>query len=273
MATKKYKPTSPARRFYSVNKPAVTKTKPERALSFTKSKSGGRNNMGRITARHRGGGHRMKVRIVDFRRDKVDIPATVKAIEYDPNRSALLALLSYKDGEKRYIIAPEGLEVGDTIVSGDNAQIKIGNCMSLASVPLGVEIHGIELTPMKGAQLVRGAGLSCQILAKEGKYAHIKMPSGELRLIDLRCRATIGKVSNALHSSISIGKAGRKRHMGIRPYVRGVAMNPIDHPLGGGEGRSHGGRQPTSPWGWLTKGKKTRKTNKPSAKFILKRRK
>jgi large subunit ribosomal protein L2 len=273
MAIKKYKPTSPARRFYSVNKSPVTKTHPEKSLSFSKKKSGGRNNMGRITARHRGGGHRKKVRIVDFRRDKNSIPATVKAIEYDPNRNALLALISYKDGEKRYIIAPEGLKVGDTVMSGDDAQIKIGNCMALASIPLGVEIHAVELAPLKGAKLVRGAGLSCQILAKEGKYAHIKMPSGEIRLLDLRCRATIGKVSNALHSSISIGKAGRKRHMGMRPHVRGVAMNPIDHPLGGGEGRSHGGRQPTSPWGWLTKGRKTRKRNKASSKFILKRRK
>ena len=273
MAIKKYKPTSPARRFYSVNKSMVSKTKPEKSLSFSKKKSGGRNNMGRITARHRGGGHRKKIRIVDFRRDKNSIPATVKAIEYDPNRNALLALINYKDGERRYIIAPEGLQVGDTVMSGDDAQIKIGNCMALASIPLGVEIHAVELAPLKGAKLVRGAGLSCQILAKEGKYAHIKMPSGEIRLIDLRCRATIAKVSNALHSSISIGKAGRKRHMGRRPHVRGVAMNPIDHPLGGGEGRSHGGRQPTSPWGWLTKGRKTRKRNKSSSKFILKRRK
>ena len=273
MAIKKYKPTSPARRFYTVNKAPVAKTGPENSLSFSKKRSGGRNNLGRITARHRGGGHRRKVRIVDFRRDKNDIPATVQTIEYDPNRNALIALLAYKDGDKRYIIAPEGLQPGDTIVSGDQAPIKIGNCLPLANIPLGVEIHGLELTPKKGAQLVRGAGLSCQILAKEGKYAHIKMPSGELRLIDLRCRATIGKVSNALISSVSIGKAGRKRHMGIRPYVRGVAMNPIDHPMGGGEGRSHGGRQPTSPWGWLTKGKKTRKTHKPSDKFILKRRK
>ena len=273
MAVKKYKPTSPARRFYTTNKPPTTKSRPEKSLSFSKKRSGGRNNLGRITTRHRGGGHRMKIRIVDFKRNKDNITATVKAIEYDPNRNALLALLAYKDGEKRYIIAPEGLRVGDTIISGDNAPIKIGNCLSLANIPLGVEIHAVELTPTKGAQLVRGAGLSCQVLAKEGKYAHIKMPSGELRLIDLRCRATVGKVSNFLYSSLSIGKAGRKRHMGIRPHVRGVAMNPVDHPLGGGEGRSHGGRQPASPWGWLTKGKKTRKTHKPSDRFILKRRK
>ena len=273
MAIKKYKPTSPARRFYSVHKPPVTKDKPEKSLSFSKKRSGGRNNLGRITARHRGGGHRKKVRIVDFRRDKDGIPAVVQAVEYDPNRNAAIALVVYKDGEKRYIVAPDGLRVGDTIVSGDSAPIKIGNCLALINIPLGVEIHGIELTPKKGAQLVRGAGLASQILAKEGKYAHIKMPSGELRLIDLRCRATIGKVSNALYSSVSVGKAGRKRHMGRRPHVRGVAMNPIDHPMGGGEGRSHGGRQPSSPWGWLTKGKKTRKTHKPSDKFILKRRK
>jgi len=273
MAIKKYKATSPARRFYTVNKPSTNKKRPEKSLVFSKKRSGGRNNLGRITTRHRGGGHHRKVRIVDFRRDKYNIPAAVKSIEYDPNRNALIALLAYKDGEKRYIIAPEGLQVGDMIVSGENAPIKIGNCLPLNNIPLGVEIHNLELTPKKGAQLVRGAGLSCQILAKEGNYAHIKMPSGELRLIDLRCCATIGKVSNALFSSISIGKAGRKRHMGIRPHVRGVAMNPIDHPLGGGEGRSHGGRQPASPWGWLTKGKKTRKTKKPSDKFILKRRK
>lgn len=273
MAIKKYKPTSPARRFYSVNKVSVTRTRPEKSLSFTKKKSGGRNNLGRITARHRGGGHRKRVRVVDFRRNKDAIPAAVKTIEYDPNRNSLLALVSYKDGEKRYIIAPEGLQIGETVVSGDNVPIKIGNCMALANIPLGVEVHAIELSPGKGAKIVRSAGLSCQILAKEGKHAHIKMPSGEIRLIDLKCRATIGKVSNALHSSVSVGKAGRKRHMGIRPYVRGVAMNPIDHPMGGGEGRSHGGRQPTSPWGWLTKGKKTRKANKRTSKFILKRRK
>jgi large subunit ribosomal protein L2 len=273
MAVKKYKATSPARRFYTVNKPPTNRVRPAKSLAFSKKRSGGRNNLGRITARYRGGGHRRKIRIVDFRRDKYDIPAAVKSIEYDPNRNALIALLAYKDGEKRYIIAPEGLQVGDVIVSAENAPIKIGNCLPLNNIPLGVEIHNLELTPKKGAQLVRGAGLSCQILAKEGNHAHIKMPSGELRLIDLRCRATIGKVSNALFSSVSIGKAGRKRHMGIRPHVRGVAMNPIDHPLGGGEGRSHGGRQPASPWGWLTKGKKTRKAKKPSDKFILKRRK
>jgi large subunit ribosomal protein L2 len=273
MPIKRYKPTSPARRFYTVNKPIVNKEKPLKSLAFAKKKSGGRNNLGRITSRFRGGGHKMKIRIVDFRRDKDSIPAIVKGIEYDPNRNALLALLSYKDGERRYIIAPEGIQAGDSTVSGDDTPIKIGNCLALANIPLGVEIHNIELTPKKGAQLIRGAGLSCQIMAKEGKYAHIKMPSGEMRLIDLRCRATIGKVSNALHSSISVGKAGRKRHMGIRPHVRGVAMNPIDHPLGGGEGRSHGGRHPCSPWGWLTKGKKTRKTHRPSDKFILKRRK
>jgi large subunit ribosomal protein L2 len=273
MAIKKYKATSPARRFYSVNKPTTTRSGSEKSLSFSKKRSGGRNNLGRMTARHRGGGHRKKVRIVDYKRNKDNIPATVKEIEYDPNRNALIALLAYKDGERRYIIAPEGLRSGDTVVSGNESPIKIGNCLALANIPLGVEIHGIELKPGKGAQLVRGAGLSCQILAKEGKYAHVKMPSGEMRLLDLRCRATIGKVSNALYSSVSIGKAGRKRHMGIRPHVRGVAMNPIDHPMGGGEGRSHGGRQPTSPWGWLTKGKKTRKTHKPSDKFILKRRK
>ncbi len=273
MAIKKYKPTSPGRRYYTVNKLPITRGKPEKRLVISKKKTGGRNNMGRVTARHRGGGHHKIIRIIDFRRNKDNIPAKVQAIEYDPNRSALIALLSYADGEKRYIIAPEGLEVGDTVNSGENVAIKIGNCLPLKNIPLGIEIHNLELVPDKGAELVRSAGLSCQILAKEGKYAHIKLPSGEVRLIDLRCRATIGQVSNTLHSSVSLGKAGRKRHKGRRPHVRGVAMNPIDHPMGGGEGKSHGGRQPTSPWGWLTKGKKTRKAHKSSDKFIVKRRK
>jgi large subunit ribosomal protein L2 len=273
MGIKKYRPTSPARRFYTTNKVQVSKTRPPKSLKISKKRSGGRNNLGRITARHRGGGHHKIVRVIDFRRDKDNIPAVVKTIEYDPNRSALIALLAYADGEKRYILCPDGLNVGDTIESGENVPIKIGNCLSLINIPLGIEIHNVELMPNKGAELVRSAGLSIQILAKEGKYAHIKLPSGEMRLIDLRCRATIGKVSNPLHSSVSLGRAGRKRHKGIRPHVRGVAMNPVDHPLGGGEGRSHGGRQPTSPWGWLTKGKKTRKRHKPSDKFIIKRRK
>lgn len=273
MAVKTFRPTTPARRYYQVNKPEITKHKPEKGLTFSKTKNSGRNNTGRITARHRGGGHHRIIRIIDFMRNKDNIQASVKAIEYDPHRSALIALLAYADGEKRYIIAPDGIKVGDTVVSGENSPIQIGNCLPLNNIPLGVEIHNIELSPGKGAELARSAGLSTQILAKEGKYAHIKLPSGEIRLIDLRCRATIGKVSNPLHSSITIGKAGRQRHRGIRPYVRGIAMNPIDHPLGGGEGRSHGGRQPTSPWGWLTKGKKTRKIKKASKKFILKRRK
>jgi large subunit ribosomal protein L2 len=273
MTIKKYKPTTPARRFYTVNKVATSKTKPEKSLTKIKTKTGGRNNLGRITARHRGGGHRKFIRIIDFRRNKDDIPAVVKTIEYDPNRSGLIALLAYKDGEKRYIICPEGLGIGDKVLSGPSALIQVGNCLPLQDIPLGVDIHNIELSPQRGAVLVRGAGLSCQIMAKEGKYAHIKLPSGEIRLIDVRCRATIGKVSNALHSSVVYGKAGRVRHHGRRPHTRGVAMNPIDHPLGGGEGKSHGGRQPTSPWGWLTKGKKTRKKHKPSDKFIVKRRK
>jgi large subunit ribosomal protein L2 len=273
MGVKTFKPTSAGRRFMMVNKQPITKGKAEKLLSFSKKTTAGRNNMGRVTARHRGGGNRAIIRIVDFKRVKDTIPATVKTVEYDPNRSALIALVAYRDGEKRYIVAPDGIQVGDTVVSGDDAPIKIGNTLTLNNIPLGVEIHNIELQPGKGGELVRSAGLSCQILAKEGAYAHIKLPSGEIRLIDLRCRATIGKVSNPLHSSIVIGKAGRTRHKGIRPYVRGVAMNPIDHPMGGGEGRSHGGRHPTSPWGWLTKGKKTRKHKKASSKFILKRRK
>ncbi|UCG92544.1 MAG: 50S ribosomal protein L2 [candidate division WOR-3 bacterium] len=273
MGIKAYRPTSPARRFYTVNKLRLKKGRPEKSLTMSQKKSGGRNNMGRITARHRGGGHRKILRIVDFRRNKDNITAVVKAVEYDPNRSALLALLCYADGEKRYILCPEGLQVGDTVVSGENAPIKLGNCLPLNNIPLGVTIHNIELSPTKGAELVRSAGLSSQILAKEGNYAHIKLPSGEIRLVDLRCRATIGSVSNPLHSSVSEGKAGRARHKGRRPHVRGVAMNPVDHPLGGGEGRSHGGRQPASPWGWLTKGKKTRKVSKASKKFVVKRRK
>jgi large subunit ribosomal protein L2 len=273
MGIKTYRPTTPSRRYYKVNRPPTTKRKPEKSLIFSKRRSGGRNNLGRITARHRGGGHHKVVRIVDFRRDKDNIPAIVKAIEYDPNRSALIAFLAYADGEKRYILCPEGLDVGNHIMSGDEVSIQIGNCLPLNNIPLGVEIHNIELAPKQGGELVRSAGLSSQILAKEGKYAHLKLPSGELRLIDLRCRATVGKVSNALHSSASRGKAGSTRHRGRRPRVRGVAMNPIDHPLGGGEGKAHGGRQPASPWGWLTKGKKTRKVHKASDKFIIKRRK
>jgi large subunit ribosomal protein L2 len=272
MTIKEHRPTSPARRYYQTIKFATTRKRRERTLSVSLKKTGGRNNLGRITARHIGGGHHRIFRIIDFRRDKENIQGVVKAIEYDPNRSGLIALIVYADGEKRYIVSPDGLSLGDTIISGSNAPIKIGNCLPLNDIPLGIEIHNIELSPGKGAELVRSAGLASQILAKEGRYAHIKLPSGEIRLIDLRCRATIGKVSNLLHSSISLGKAGRVRHMGRRPYVRGVAMNPVDHPLGGGEGRSHGGRQPTSPWGWLTKGKKTRKVSKASDKFIVKRR-
>jgi len=273
MGIKTFKPTSAGRRFYTVNKVPVTKNKPEKSLTFSKKTQAGRNNMGRITARHRGGGSHKVIRMIDFKRNKDNIQATVKSIEYDPNRSALIALVAYTDGERHYIVAPDGIHVDDKIISGEDVPIKIGNTLPLGNIPLGIEIHNIELFPGRGGELVRSAGLSCQILAKEGSFAHIKLPSGEIRLIDLKCRATIGKVSNPLHSSVVIGKAGRTRHQGIRPYVRGVAMNPIDHPLGGGEGRSHGGRHPTSPWGWLTKGKKTRKRKKASNKFILKRRK
>ncbi len=272
MGLKKYRPTTSARRYYTVNRPVVTKTKPEKSLITSKKRSAGRNNLGRITARHRGGGHHRILRKIDFKRNKDTVPAIVKTIEYDPGRSALIALVTYADGDKSYILCPEGLSVGNSIVSGDDAPIQLGNTLSLANIPVGVEIHNIELSPGKGAELVRSAGLSCQILAKEGKHAHVKLPSGEVRLIDLRCRATIGTVSNALHSSVSYGKAGRTRHRGRRPHVRGVAMNPVDHPLGGGEGKSHGGRQPASPWGWLTKGKKTRKLHKASDKFIISKR-
>ena len=274
MATKKYNPTSPARRFMTVSTfEEITKKAPEKSLLAPLNKRSGRNSYGRITVRHRGGGSKPKYRIIDFKRDKDGIPAKVSAIEYDPNRSARIALLVYADGEKRYILAPNGLKVGDSVYSGEHSDIKPGNALPMEFIPLGTVIHNIELKPGKGGQLVRSAGNEAQLMAKEGKYAQVRLPSGEVRKIDIRCRATIGQVSNIEHENISIGKAGRKRWMGIRPTVRGVVMNPSDHPHGGGEGKSPVGMpSPVTPWGKPTLGYKTRKKNKPSNSLIVKRR-
>ena len=272
MAIKRYKPTSPARRFMTVSQfTEITTTTPEKSLLETKSKSGGRNATGRITVRHIGGGNRRKYRIIDFKRNKDNVPATVASIEYDPNRSANIALLNYADGEKRYIIAPLGLQKGDTVMSGENADIKTGNTLPLEKIPVGTVIHNIEMHPGKGGQIARSAGNSAQLMAKEGKYATLRLPSGERRYIPIKCRATIGQVGNLEHEIISLGKAGRKRHMGVRPTVRGVVMNPCDHPHGGGEGKSPIGMpSPVTPWGKPALGYKTRKKNK-SNKFIIKR--
>jgi len=272
VAIKKYKPTSPGRRFVSVSSfEEITKTKPEKSLLEPLTKSGGRNAAGRITVRHRGGGHKRMYRRIDFKRDKFGIPAKVAAIEYDPNRSARIALLHYVDGEKRYIIAPDGLQVGDTVVSGPEADIKVGNALPLANIPTGMVIHNLELIRGKGGQLVKSAGAGAQLMAKEGDYAHVRLPSGEVRLIRQECMATIGQVGNIEHENITIGKAGRSRWLGIRPSVRGVVMNPVDHPHGGGEGRSSIGRDPVTPWGKPALGQRTRK-KKPSDRLIIKRR-
>lgn len=272
MAIKKKKPTSPGRRFqdYS-NFEEITRTKPEKRLLKANRKKGGRNANGRITCRHRGGGHKRHYRIIDFKRDKTGIPAKVASIEYDPNRSARIALLHYADGEKRYILAPLRLSVGDTVMSGPDADIKPGNTLPLKNIPLGTHIHNIELRLGKGGQIVRSAGAYAQLMAKEDRYALVKLPSGEVRMVLLTCKATIGQIGNLMHENISLGKAGRKRWMGRRPSVRGVAMNPVDHPMGGGEGRSSGGRHPCTPWGKPTKGYRTRK-NKRSNQYIVKRR-
>jgi large subunit ribosomal protein L2 len=273
MAVKVYKPKTPGTRHKtSYTFEEITKAKPERSLIVAKKSMAGRNSYGRVTVRHRGGGHKRHIRIVDFKRDKLEIPAKVAAIEYDPNRTARLALLHYVDGEKRYIIAPVGLNVGDQVVSGSEVDIRAGNSMPLSNMPVGTTIHNIELQPGNGGQMVRSAGTSAQLLAKEGKYAHIRMPSGEVRLVLQACRATIGQVGNIDHGNIKLGKAGRKRHMGWRPAVRGVAMTPRDHPHGGGEGRSPIGMPgPKSPWGKPTLGKKTRH-NKRTEKYILRHR-
>ncbi|MFZ5645238.1 MAG: 50S ribosomal protein L2 [Bacillota bacterium] len=272
MGVKKFKPTSPGRRFVTVSTfDEITTDKPEKSLLEPLNKKSGRNNKGRVTVRHRGGGHKKQFRIIDFKRNKDDIPAKVATIEYDPNRSARIALLNYADGEKRYIIAPLGLEVGMTVISGTSADIKVGNCMPLKNIPLGTLIHNLELYPKAGGQLVRSAGTAAQLMAKEGKYAHIRMPSGEMRLLLQECRATIGQVGNTDHENITIGKAGRNRWKGKRPTVRGVVMNPVDHPHGGGEGRSPIGRNPVTPWGKPALGARTRK-KKPSDRLIVKRR-
>ena len=272
MAIKTMKPTTPARRnqTYSTFE-EITSTEPEKSLTKPAKKTGGRNNAGRMTSRHRGGGHKRKYRVVDFRREKTDIPAKVKTIEYDPNRSARIALVSYADGEKRYIVAPVDLKVGDPVITSASADIKPGNTMPLRNIPLGSLIHNVELRPGKGAQMVRSAGTYAQLMAKEGDYAQVRLPSGEVRKVFIECKATIGQVGNVTHEGISIGKAGRTRWLGKKPRVRGVAMNPIDHPMGGGEGKTSGGRHPCTPWGVPTKGYKTRK-NKTTDKYIIKKR-
>ncbi|MBW1667750.1 MAG: 50S ribosomal protein L2 [Deltaproteobacteria bacterium] len=273
MAIRTVRPTSPGRRFQTYSSmEEVTKTKPEKSLLKALKKTGGRNALGRMTSRHRGGGHKRLYRIIDFKRDKTGIPAKVAGIEYDPNRSAHIALLHYADGEKRYILAPLGLKVGDKVMSGEGAEIRTGNALSLKDIPLGTPIHNIELNAGHGGQLVRSAGGYAQLMAKEGKYAQVKLPSGEVRMIPLECKATIGQLGHIEHENVSFGKAGRSRWKGIRPHVRGVAMNPVDHPHGGGEGKSSGGRHPVTPWGVPTKGYKTR-TRKASDKLIVKRRK
>ena len=274
MAIKKYNPTSPARRFMTVSSfEELSKVEPEKSLLEPLKKTAGRNSYGRITVRHRGGGAKRKYRIIDFKRNKDDMFAQVMTIEYDPNRSANIALVEYEDGEKRYIIAPLGLKVDDRILSGANADIKAGNAKKLADMPVGTLIHNIELKPGKGGQLVRSAGNVAQLMAKEGKYAHVRLPSGEVRLVALTCKATIGQVGNIDHENVTVGKAGRKRHMGFRPTVRGSVMNPVDHPHGGGEGRAPIGRpSPVTPWGKPALGYKTRKKRNKSDKFIVKRR-
>ncbi|MBW2192573.1 MAG: 50S ribosomal protein L2 [Deltaproteobacteria bacterium] len=272
MAVRKVKPTSPGRRFQTYSTfEEITRTKPEKSLLRPVRKSGGRNVNGRITCRHRGGGHKRHYRVIDFKRDKTDIPAKVASVEYDPNRSARIALLHYADGEKRYILAPVNLRVGDSIMSGPGADIKPGNSLPLQNIPLGTHIHNIELHVGKGGQIVRGAGTYAQLMAKEDRYAMVKLPSGEVRMVLLKCKATIGQLGNVMHENINLGKAGRKRWLGRRPKVRGVAMNPVDHPMGGGEGRSSGGRHPCSPWGMPTKGFRTRRKRK-SNRLIVKRR-
>ncbi|MDP3028957.1 MAG: 50S ribosomal protein L2 [Deltaproteobacteria bacterium] len=272
MPIKSYKPTSPGRRAQTaIVGEGLSAVDPEKSLLVPINKSGGRNNAGRMTARHKGGGHKRKYRLIDFKRDKRDVSARVASIEYDPNRSARIALLHYADGEKRYILAPVGLAIGDTVVSGENADIKPGNALPVGKIPLGTLVHNVELRPGKGGQIIRSAGSYGQLMAKEGKYGQIKLPSGEVRQVHVACVATVGQVGNLEHESVSLGKAGRARWMGKRPHVRGVAMNPVDHPMGGGEGKSSGGRHPCTPWGYPTKGYKTRR-RKSSDKLIIKRR-
>jgi len=272
MKLKKYNPITPGRRFMVIlDKSELSSREPEKSLLVPLKKSGGRNHYGRVTVRFRGGGHKRRYRIIDFRRDKIGVPAKVVSIEYDPNRSARIALLLYADGEKRYILAPNGLSVGERVVSGPDAEIRPGNALPLEKIPLGTLVHNVEMTPGKGGQIARSAGVSCQLMAREGNYALLKMPSGELRRVHVRCYATIGVVGNEDHKNETYGKAGRSRWMGRKPHVRGIAMNPVDHPHGGGEGRGKG-HNPTSPWGIPAKGYKTRRGRKSSDKFIVRRR-
>lgn len=273
MGIKKVKPRSPGRRFQTYPTfEEITRSEPEKSLVKPVKRTGGRNSYGRVTAWHRGGGHKRRFRLIDFKRNKENIPAKVASIEYDPNRSAHIALLHYVDGEKRYILAPVGLSVGDTVITSNEADIKPGNCLRLANIPLGTVVHNVEMKPGKGGQLARSAGVGTQLIAKEGKYAILRMPSTEMRMVPIECKATVGQVSNIDHENLSIGKAGRTRWLGRRPHVRGVAMNPVDHPMGGGEGRSSGGRHPCTPWGVPTKGYRTRKS-KHSDQLIIRRRK
>jgi len=273
MSIIKYKPTSPGRRGMSVSGfDEITTDRPEKSLTVAQTRKCGRNNNGRITVRHMGGGHKRRYRIIDFKRNKFGVPAKVVSIEYDPNRTARICLLNYADGEKRYILAPAGIQVGDQVVSTENADIKVGNTLPMKNIPMGTELHNVELKPLKGGQIARSAGTFVTLMAKENGYAQIKLRSGETRLVQLDCLATIGQVGNADHSLIKVGKAGKSRHKGIRPTVRGVVMNPVDHPHGGGEGRTSGGRHPVTPWGKPTKGAKTRK-NKRTDRFIISRKK
>ena len=272
MGIKTFKPTSPGRRFYSVSDfKEITTSTPEKKLLEKQTSSGGRNNLGRTTSRFRGGGHKQRYRVIDFKRNKIGVPAKVATIEYDPNRTARIALLHYADGEKRYILAPDGLTVGTEIVSSRHADIKAGNSLTLRYIPPGTSIHNVELKKGKGGQLVRSAGSAAQLMAKDGEWAQVRLPSGEIRKIHVECRATVGQVSNLEHANVSLGKAGRTRWLGFRPHNRGVTMNPVDHPMGGGEGRTSGGRHPCSPWGQLSKGKKTR-NNKRTDSMIIRRR-
>lgn len=273
MALKRYKPTSPGQRFKTTaDFSELTKKRPEKRLTEANPKKAGRNNHGRITMRRRGGGHKRLYRIIDFKRNNDGVPGVVQALEYDPNRSARIALVVYADGDKRYVLAPDGLEVGMTILSGPEVEFQVGNCLPLGKIPVGTVVHNVELVPGKGGKMARSAGNSCQLLGKEGDHASLRLPSGEMRRVPIICRATIGVVGNAEHSNINLGKAGRSRWLGRRPKVRGVVMNPVDHPHGGGEGKSSGGRHPVTPWGVPTKGYKTRKKNHRTDQYIIRRR-
>ena len=273
MKLKKFKPVTPGLRFpVLLVGPELSKARPERSLVKALKKSGGRNNRGRVTSRHRGGGHKRMYRVVDFRRNKFGVPGTVARLEYDPNRSCNIALINYADGEKRYILAPEGLQPGATIMSGPDAELQPGNTLPLANIPVGTQIHNIELKPGKGGQLARSAGAVVQLMSRDEKWAQVRLPSTEVRMVPVKCLATLGQVGCLQHESITLGKAGRNRWLGRRPHVRGVAMNPVDHPMGGGEGKSSGGRHPCSPWGQQSKGLKTRNRKKPSGRLIIRRR-